>query len=470
MPKAQAAEREFRRRFWWAISVPLILMAVLAGLFVFETSRLNDALQAMSRSNTVLIQTARLRRAIIDTQSDAQQFLRAGDPARLKAYEENQALLPQIVTDLANASGITDQQHLQILQSYKNWRTQTNTTVHYPSNQAQRAPLDRASWDALLRSIDDVLQMQVAQRAQNAASAHTLVYRGAWFGFGLVLILGILLSLFTRRQLQEIALRYRTAIKYATDKAQTAEQALLARDDFFSIASHELKTPITTMELRTHALQTALDRTALSANSRTMVNSAMRSLRRQTHRLSELIESILDVTQINSGQLHFNHSEMPVAVEELIQKSISGTQDLLDQYNCKISLQLEPALAINWDSTRIVQALRALISNAAKYAPNSTIEIQSQAEHDRVRIHITDHGVGIASKDHPRIFRLFERGVSSRHYGGLGTGLYITQQIIDAHHGSIRVISREGAGATVVIDLPLIAGTIHEIEQKKPAA
>jgi signal transduction histidine kinase len=224
------------------------------------------------------------------------------------------------------------------------------------------------------------------------------------------------------------------------------------------------------MELRTHALQAALDRTALSPNSRNVVNSAMRSLRRQTHRLSELIESILDVTQINSGQIHFNHSEKPVAVESLIQKSISDTQDLLEQYNCKISLQLEPASARNWDSARIVQALRALISNAAKYAPNSTIEITSHADLTHVRIEITDHGVGISSKNHPRIFRLFERGVSSRHYGGLGTGLYISQQIVEAHQGSIRMISREGAGATVIIDLPLFAGMKHETAQKKPAA
>lgn len=470
MPKFQAAEREFRRRFWWAISVPLVLMAILAALFAFETSRLNSALQAMSRSNTVLIHTARLRRAIIDTQSDAQQFLRAGDASRLKAYESNQARLPAIVNDLDKAQGISDQQRSHVAHAYENWRAETNTTVRFPRSQAQRASIDRTSWDALLRSIDDVLQAQIAERALNAAAAHNLVHRGAWFGFGLVLILGILLSLFTRRQLHEIALRYRTAIRDATDKAQATEQALIARDDFFSIASHELKTPITTMELRTHALQSTLDRAALSPSTRNSVNAAMRSLRRQTHRLSELIESIIDVTQITSGQMHFNRSSIPVSVDGLIRKSVIASQDLLDQSNCKADLRLEPALARNWDSDRIIQALRALIGNAAKYAPNSTIEIRSQADDNHVRIEVTDHGLGIASKDHPRIFRLFERGVSSRHYGGLGTGLYITREIIEAHDGSIRVISREGAGATVIIDLPLFAEARRETAQRKPAA
>ncbi|MFL5812001.1 MAG: ATP-binding protein [Bdellovibrionia bacterium] len=462
MPKLQAAEREFRRRFWWAISIPLVLMAILATFFAFETSRLNNAMQAMSRSNTVLIHTARLRRAIIDTETDAQQFLRAQNPSRLKSYEDNQARLPDIVRDLQQAQGITEQQRLKIAQAYDNWRMQTNLTVRSPQLQAQRASVDRDSWDALLRSLDDVLQVQIAERALNAAAAQNLVHRGALFGIGLVLIIGILLSLFTRRQLQEIALRYRTAILDATDKAQAAHQALVSRDDFFSIASHELKTPITTMELRLHTLQSALDRAALSPSSRGAVNSAMRSLKRQNHRLSELVENILDVTQINSGQMHLNRSQAPVAVESLIQRSIQATREILEQSNCRIDLQLEAATARNWDGERIIQALKALISNSAKYAPNSTIEIKSELNQDQIRIAVTDHGLGIASKDHPRIFRLFERGVSSRHYGGLGTGLYITREIIEAHQGSIRVISREGAGATVIIDLPLSAETKRE--------
>jgi signal transduction histidine kinase len=462
MPKLQAAEREFRRRFWWAISIPLVLMAILATFFAFETSRLNNAVQAVSRSNNVLIHTARLRRAIVDTETDAQQFLRAQSPAQLKSYEDHQARLPEIVQDLQQAQGITEQQRLRIAQAYDHWRGEMDLTVHSPNLQAQRASVDRGSWDALLRSLDEVQQVQIAERAQNAAAAQNLVHRGALFGFGLVLIIGILLSLFTRRQLQEIALRYRTAILDATDKAKAAQQALVSRDDFFSIASHELKTPITTMELRLHTLQTALDRAALSPSSRGSVNLAMRSLKRQNHRLSELVDNILDVTQINSGQIHLNRSQTPVSVESLIQRSVQATREILEQSNCKVELQLETATARNWDGERIVQALKALISNSAKYAPNSTIEIKSELIQNQIRIAVTDHGLGIATRDHPRIFRLFERGVSSRHYGGLGTGLYITREIIEAHHGSIRVISREGAGATVVIDLPLTEETKRE--------
>jgi signal transduction histidine kinase len=462
MPKVQAAEKEFRRRFWWAISIPLVLMAVLATLFAFETSRLNGAMQAMSRSNTVLIHTARLRRAIIDAQTDAQQYLRARDPSQLKSYEEHQASLPAIVRDLQQAQGVTEQQRSHIAQTYEIWRAQMNETVHFPQLQAQRASNDRNTWDALLRSMDDILQAQVADRALSAAAAQSLVHRGALFGFGLVLILGILFSLFTCRQLQEIAFRYRTAIKDATDKAQAAQRALVSRDDFFSIASHELKTPITIMELRFHTLQTALDRAAISPSSRNSVNAAMRSLMRQNHRLSELVENILDVTQINSGHMHLSRSQVPVAVESLIQRSVQATRETLEQSNCTVDLRLEAATARNWDGERIIQALKALISNAAKYAPNSTIEIKSELNQNQVTIQVTDHGLGIASKDHPRIFRLFERGVSSRHYGGLGTGLYITREIIEAHHGSIRVISREGAGATVIIDLPLSEETKRE--------
>jgi len=472
MPKLQAAEREFRRRFWWAISVPLVLMGILAALFAFQTRRLSQSLQAMSQSNTILIHDTRLRHAVATAESDAQQFLLSRDPARLRAYDEAQAGASQVLSELVRAqaadpsagasASLSPEDSVQ--QAYQSWRAQMDRSVHSPSYDSRRASEDRFRWDTLLRAFDKVQQLQIAERAQSAAAAQSFVHHGSSYGIGLALILGILLSLFTRRQLKEISTRYRIAIEDANEKAQAAKDALLSRDDFFSIASHELKTPLTTLELRTHALQSLLDRSALPPPSRSSINLAMRSLRRQIHRLSELVDNILEATRITTGQMFLNRSDAPVAVESLIEQSVAALKDLLEQYNCRVDLNLEKVNATDWDKDRIVQALKALIGNSAKYAPNSTIEIRSHRADDSIRIEITDHGLGIASKDHPRIFRLFERAVSSRHYGGLGTGLFITREIIEGHQGTIRVLSSEGSGATVIIGLPL------SVRQRKIAA
>lgn len=468
MPKFQAAEKEFQRRFWWAISVPLVLMAILVTLFAFQTSRLNSSLQAMVRSNNVLIQTERLRSAVTNVQADAQEYLLFRDTRLLRRYESDQAELPWVVDDLAKARSAEspgkDMSKDPVNLSYQRWRDQTNQILRTPHYDARQITIDRAYWDDMLHSIDEILQGQIAEKSQNAAEARSFVHLGALFGIGLAVILAILIALFTRRQLKEIAQRYRTAVDDANAKTKAAEVALASREDFFSIASHELKTPITTMELRAHALQSTLNRTPLPASSRATVNSSMRSVGRQIQRLSDLIDSILDVSQINTGQMHLNLSDAPLSVESVIQKGVSSARELLEQSNCTVELKIEPAIARGWDADRISQVLKALLSNSAKYAPNSTIELQSSVMDGHAHIEIIDHGLGIATKDHTRLFRLFERGVSSRHYGGLGTGLYITRQIIEAHHGTIQVISHEGSGATILIDLPL------SVETKRAAA
>jgi signal transduction histidine kinase len=463
MPKAQAAEREFRRRFWWAISVPLVLLALLAAVFAFQTSRLNSSLQAMSRSNDILVQMERMRRGVVSVETNAQEFLHSHDPALFQSYRTQQATLPLILRDLDTTLGNNRHITQSVHQAYENWRQQLDQSVQLAAT-GRDLFLDprfiqesRLRWSDLLSSMDGALQSEIANRAQTAAAARSFVLHGASFGIGLALVIGILLSLFTRRQLTEISGRYRAAIEATREKAQAAEQALHARDDFFSIASHELKTPVTTIELRLHALQSLLNRIPLPASHRPQVNGAVQSLKRQVHRLSELIENILDVSRINTGQLILERSSTPVSVDDLIRRSVAEAKDILEQSHCHAQLALEPATAKNWDPERIVQAIKALISNSAKYAPNSTIEIRSSRMNDHVQIEVTDHGLGIAPKDHPRVFRLFERGVSSRHYGGFGTGLFITREIIESHDGTIRLLSAEGVGATVIIDLPLFA-------------
>src|SRR5439155_15213342 len=103
------------------------------------------------------------------------------------------------------------------------------------------------------------------------------------------------------------------------------------------------------------------------------------------------------------------------------------------------------------------QVLSNLLSNALKYGPGRPIDVSVQAEGEKVTFSVVDRGMGIMEEDQRRIFRRFERAVSSRHYGGLGLGLYISRQIVEAHGGTIDVSSHVGEGSVFTVSLPRVA-------------
>jgi two-component system, OmpR family, sensor kinase len=111
-----------------------------------------------------------------------------------------------------------------------------------------------------------------------------------------------------------------------------------------------------------------------------------------------------------------------------------------------------------WDPMRLEQVITNLLSNAIKYGAGKPIAVRASATGDRVKLEVQDHGIGLDRDDAARIFQRFERAVSSRFYGGLGLGLYITRQIIEAHGGDIAVHSAPGEGATFTVTLPRVAG------------
>jgi signal transduction histidine kinase len=123
-------------------------------------------------------------------------------------------------------------------------------------------------------------------------------------------------------------------------------------------------------------------------------------------------------------------------------------------------LRLDAPRAVRgvWDPGRIEQILEALVANALKYGRGQPIEITVDARGATGLLGVRDHGIGIAPEDQARIFERFERAASARHYGGLGLGLWIVRQVVEAHGGRIRVESAPGAGSSFVVELPVLAG------------
>jgi hypothetical protein len=229
-----------------------------------------------------------------------------------------------------------------------------------------------------------------------------------------------------------------------------AQEAIRLRDEFLSIASHELKTPLAALQLQ---LEGVLRRAA--ATDEALAIKVSKSIR-SGERLTDLIEALLDVSRLATGKLELNPESFDLT--EAARDVVDRVRDAAISSQCDLTIRGEPGITGRWDRLRIEQILTNLISNAIKYAAGAPIEVSVRAEGDVAIVDVRDHGPGLAEADLLRIFRRFERA-SSTSYGGLGLGLYIARQLAEAHGGQVTASNVEGGGARFEVRLPLaIAG------------
>jgi PAS domain S-box-containing protein len=242
-------------------------------------------------------------------------------------------------------------------------------------------------------------------------------------------------------------------VTHLKNTEEALRHALKMRDEFLSIASHELKTPITPLQLQMQGFIRMIEKGRFQSVPEETLRSMLQISDAQVNRLSRLIDQLLDVSRLREGRLDITVEE--VILSQLIQDVLMQVRHELEHAECKVSLTLDSQVKGRWDRLRIEQVVINLISNAAKYAPGKTIEISVSRESDHAVISVKDFGIGIDKKDQKRIFERFERAVPIQNYGGLGLGLYISRQIVELHRGSICVESESGQGATFRVQLPL---------------
>jgi signal transduction histidine kinase/DNA-binding response OmpR family regulator len=227
-----------------------------------------------------------------------------------------------------------------------------------------------------------------------------------------------------------------------------AQQAVGLRDEFLSIASHELRTPLSTIQL----ILQSLEGTARKLNSNELIPKIQRVLR-SVARLAELVTKLLDVTRIGAGQLQLEIEELdfvPV-VREIVERFAEPALAA----GSLLRIHVPHSLIVRADRSRLDQVVTNLLSNAIKFGDGKPIDVTLQGDASRFQLTVRDQGIGIAPEYSLRIFNRFERAVSTRHYGGLGLGLYITRRIVEAHGGTVQVDSAPGAGAAFTINLPV---------------
>jgi len=234
------------------------------------------------------------------------------------------------------------------------------------------------------------------------------------------------------------------------DARRKVEDLSRLKDEFLSIASHELRTPVTSIKGYTQLAKTLIRENDLST-SEEYLDIALD----QIDRMSRLILELLDVSRIETGRLEIRREPIPwtTFVNDVVHRHHTAVSDRRFQLNLPVGHK-----RVLGDRDRLEQVLGNLMENAVKYSPDgSEILVTVEDRGDQVVTSVADRGIGIPTDELGQVFERFHRGrqVSSTNYGGLGLGLYITKQIVERHGGTIWVESREGQGTTFSFSLPV---------------
>jgi signal transduction histidine kinase len=221
---------------------------------------------------------------------------------------------------------------------------------------------------------------------------------------------------------------------------RTADEARVVRENFLTVAAHELRTPLTTLGLRLQRLR------ARFGSSEDDLRAALR----QVLRMDGLIHQFLDAVHLQQARIELDRGAVDLAAlarevgDRLAPSALPGLQ-----------VEARAPVVGRWDAARLEHVIGHLLLNAFKFGRGKPVHVRVERNGDRALLSVQDEGIGIAREDQERIFRRFERAVEVKQYGGLGLGLWIASEFVQAHGGTIRVESAAGKGAIFTVDLPI---------------
>lgn len=234
------------------------------------------------------------------------------------------------------------------------------------------------------------------------------------------------------------------------ERTQELQRALQMRDDFLSVASHEMRTPLAALLMHVDGVvmkerQGQLDRNDLVRR--------LGSLEKQARRMETLVNTLLDVSHPAGGSLEISGGE-ELDLVEVGKEVVERFRPEVARGGARIAIASNGPVPGEWDRLRLEQVFSNLISNAIKYAPGTNIDVDVGQRGNTCTITVRDHGPGIAPEDRRRIFERFARAASPGRPAGFGLGLWIVQQIVAAYGGKIGVAAPADGGAAFMIELP----------------
>lgn len=233
------------------------------------------------------------------------------------------------------------------------------------------------------------------------------------------------------------------------------QRAVAMRDDFMSLVTQELRSPLHTLFLQAQMRKMHIpsgDSPSFAANgARDMVERD----ERQIGAMLELIDDMLDVSRLRTGKLPIHPK--PVDLAALVRRVVRDHADELTQAGCTVQVQGPDSLTGVWDEFRIEQVVANLLVNAAQYARGKPVTLLLSPVEGGARLEVRDQGPGVPVADRERVFRQFERGGDSAAVPGLGLGLFLAEQALKAHGGAITLGGEPGEGAVFTVYLPATA-------------
>jgi signal transduction histidine kinase len=247
---------------------------------------------------------------------------------------------------------------------------------------------------------------------------------------------------------QELGDRLALAIRNVREHERLVD-AIDDRERLISIAAHELRGPLCAVRLCLQSLQRS--RVPIAPK----VSRMLEIMAREERRVARLVDNLLDLGRIRSGQLELELSSFDLC--ELVREVGTQVEDQAVAAGSTLSFDLRGPVVGLWDRSRLNQVISNLIANAIKYGQGGpiTVRVTGNEPRDAARLEVADKGPGIAPELHRRIFEPFKRATADAGHDGLGLGLYIVRSIVQQLRGVVRVDSRPGAGASFVVELPL---------------
>lgn len=452
-----------------------ILLLSLNGIVFYSNTRtLVDHDSAVTHTQEVLSALENLLTSVTDTETGERGYIITGDERYLRPYSRALAAIdPQMSrTDALTVDNMTQQRRLprlRVLIAAKLTEEQLAISLRRTAGglAVGRVVLsgpDQALMDDLRSAIAAMKDTELSLLARRSASAHaaaeattaTLIVASCADAVLLTSVF-FLIQRNMNRSAQAAEERERL-LRREQEAREQAEAAVHVRDTFLSLASHELKTPLTTLLGSSQLLQARFERQE-DADARSIRLAG--TISKQAERLRLLTEQMLDVSRLQDGQLAIRVE--PVDLGALVRRVVEEVAPTAPHHPIEV-VGAAALLPIAGDALRLEQALQNLLANAVKYSPNGgTITVELARAGDDAVVRVSDSGIGIPALAQAQLFRRFYRASNVNASGitsGLGIGLYVVHEIVERHGGTIAVESVEGTGSTFTIHLPLRTGAL----------
>lgn len=464
----QALPPRLYRGRWMVVVFALLLFAIIANgaLALYSLNTLVTSEGVVSHSHAVLSQVHLVETRLLDAESAMRAYLLTGDTTYLTPYAMARDTLADELALLKSLTAGDDAQQRRVAaltpmiaplldewQRAVELRAGERTDEAIAAMRNEKVQIAMGSIRGLLVEMGAMEERLLDGRLRAAGSsvreAQVTMLVATTADVALLLALFALVW-------RAFAARERHLREEQSARA-TAEAAVALRDDFLSIASHELRTPVAILLGNTQLLERVL---ASNVKQDTRVRQSFAAIQRQLTRIQALIATMLDVSRIERGHLMIAHE--PLDLIALVQDVVDELRTMAQAHPIELVVPTDPPLDVfvYGDALRLEQIMFNLLQNAIKYSPDGgPIQVEVKRADQWASVAVADHGLGIAAEALPHLFERFYRApaVRSEHISGLGIGLYIVHEIATLHGGDVSVASERGVGTTFTVRLPLAA-------------